>query len=55
MGADVSRRLQVGDPAPEFALRAANRFDAPNQPQEFSLRQLRERGPVVLEFLRGTW
>ncbi len=55
MGADVSRTLRVGDSAPEFALAAANRFDAPKQPQRFSLRQLMAHGPVILEFLRGTW
>ena len=41
--------LKVGDRAPEFELSAANRDGA------ISLKQLLERGPVILEFLRGTW
>jgi hypothetical protein len=45
----------VGDPAPEFTLYAANRFDAAGNPQGFSLRQLLAHGPAILEFLRGTW
>jgi peroxiredoxin len=41
--------LEIGSKAPEFTLAAAN-------PQgNFSLRGLIGRGPLVIEFLRGTW
>jgi len=41
--------LGIGSRAPDFSLAAANRQ------QKFSLSALLERGPVILEFLRGTW
>jgi peroxiredoxin len=41
--------LGIGSRAPDFSLKAANRQET------FSLSNLRERGPVILEFLRGTW
>lgn len=41
--------LKVGDRAPGFELAAANRHES------YSLARALERGPVVLEFLRGTW
>ncbi len=41
--------LQPGERAPDFTLRAANRDG------EFSLAEVLGRGPLVLEFLRGTW
>jgi peroxiredoxin len=41
--------LAVGDRAPDFMLSAANREGV------FSLSESRQRGPVILEFLRGTW
>jgi peroxiredoxin len=44
-----SDTLRAGDHAPEFCLTAAN------LPGEFALSALRGRGPVILEFLRGTW
>ena len=44
-----SETLEVGDRAPEFTLAAANRSG------EFSLSAELSRGPVILEFLRGTW
>jgi peroxiredoxin len=44
-----SGTLRVGDRAPEFTLTAANRQGA------FALAELRTNGPVILEFLRGTW
>jgi peroxiredoxin len=44
-----SDTLQIGDPAPDFCLSAAN------FPGEFSLAEARGRGPVIVEFLRGTW
>jgi len=41
--------LAVGQQAPDFTLPAAN------QEGTFSLSQWLQRGPVILEFLRGTW
>ncbi len=44
-----SATLKVGDRAPEFSLTAANRAET------ITLSGLLARGPVILEFLRGTW
>jgi hypothetical protein len=44
-----SSTLRVGDRAPEFMLLAAN------IPQAVSLKYFVQHGPVVVEFLRGTW
>ena len=44
-----SNTLQVGDVAPEFELAAAN------SDKTVSLTKLRRRGPVIVEFMRGTW
>ena len=41
--------LELGSKAPDFSLSAANRDGT------FSLGGLLEHGPLVLEFLRGTW
>lgn len=41
--------LALGSSAPAFSLGAANREG------EFDLEHLIAHGPVVLEFLRGTW
>ena len=41
--------LEVGLRAPAFSLGAANREGM------FTLSGLLERGPLILEFLRGTW
>ncbi|MBV8052926.1 MAG: hypothetical protein JOZ80_17185 [Acidobacteriaceae bacterium] len=41
--------LGIGSKAPGFSLQAAN------QPGTFSLSEMLIRGPVVVEFLRGTW
>jgi len=41
--------LKVGDRAPGFELGAANRTE------RFTLAGALQHGPVVLEFLRGTW
>jgi len=41
--------LQVGEKMPGFSLSAAN------QPGKFELRELLTRGPLIVEFLRGTW
>ncbi len=49
----VSSTLRVGDRAPDFRLKAANRFDPAVQPQNFSLAAI--QGWTILEFLRGTW
>jgi len=44
-----SSTLHVGDRAPEFMLLAAN------LPQAVSLKYFVEHGPLIVEFLRGTW
>ncbi len=44
-----SATLHVGDRAPDFTLASANGAG------EVSLAGLLQRGPAVLEFLRGTW
>jgi len=46
---DHSETLQIGSQAPQFSLAAANRDGS------FSLSDMLARGPVILEFLRGTW
>ena len=46
---DRTETLALGDRAPDFTLAAANRQGS------FSLSGQWRRGPVVLEFLRGTW
>ncbi len=44
-----SATLRVGERVPEFTLSAANAAE------RVSLGNLLQRGPVVIEFLRGTW
>ncbi len=44
-----STTLYVGDPAPDFSLQALN------APSPISLHSLLQRGPGILEFIRGTW
>lgn len=44
-----SSTLQPGARAPQFTLSAAN------QDKKISLESLIGQGPVILEFLRGTW
>jgi peroxiredoxin len=46
---DTSDTLKIGDRAPDFTLSAAN------QPGHTTLQTLLQRGPVIVEFLRGTW
>jgi peroxiredoxin len=46
---NLTETLGIGSRAPEFLLAAANREE------KFSLAGLRAHGPVILEFLRGTW
>jgi len=46
---DYTATLRVGAHAPEFKLAAANRQE------QFSLAQLLAQGPLIVEFLRGTW
>lgn len=46
---DHTDTLKLGDRAPEFQLRAANRDG------NFSLSGALARGAVIVEFLRGTW
>jgi len=41
--------LEVGSRAPDFSLEAANREGT------FRLANLHASGPLILEFLRGTW
>jgi peroxiredoxin len=41
--------LEIGSPAPDFSLGAANR------PGIFTLDALLAQGVLILEFLRGTW
>ena len=41
--------LAIGARAPRFSLRAANRDG------DFTLKGFLESGPLILEFLRGTW
>ncbi len=50
-----SDTLKVGDSAPSFSLWAANQFNAIGTPIEMRLQDLITRGPVIVEFLRGTW
>jgi len=45
----VSDTLKLGDMAPGFTLNPANR------PEPCDLKNLLMRGPVIVEFLRGTW
>ncbi len=47
--AQQSSTLSAGGRVPEFTLTAANGGET------VTLAQLLERGPVVIEFLRGTW
>lgn len=44
----LEQTVKVGDRAPDFSLTNADG-------QEFRLRELRTRGPVVLSFYRGKW
>jgi peroxiredoxin len=44
-----SSTLKVGDAAPSFTL------DAANVGEPVSLATMLERGPVIVEFVRGTW
>lgn len=46
---DRTDTLEIGSKAPEFSLSAANRDGT------FSRESLLEHGPLILEFLRGTW
>jgi hypothetical protein len=46
---DRTDTLEIGARAPEFLLPAANREGL------ITLVGLLERGPLILEFLRGTW
>lgn len=41
--------LEIGSRAPAFSIEAANREG------KFLLEDLVARGPLILEFLRGTW
>jgi peroxiredoxin len=45
----ITDTLKVGDPAPKFTLGAANRQESSD------LQSMLQHGPVIVEFLRGTW
>jgi peroxiredoxin len=47
--ANRTETLEVGSRAPDFSLIAANREGS------CSLASMLGRGPVIVEFLRGTW
>jgi peroxiredoxin len=47
---DRTETLEIGSLAPEFSLPSVNREGG-----RFVLSTLLERGPVIVEFLRGTW
>jgi peroxiredoxin len=47
--AETSTTLNINDLAPDFALGAANTSAT------YGLSEFVKQGPVVLEFLRGTW
>jgi peroxiredoxin len=49
MGKQETTTLQAGQPAPLFRLKAADGTG------EVALEDLLRKGPVILEFLRGTW
>lgn len=44
-----SSTLKIGDQAPDFSLTAANSDGT------FSQATILQRGPAIVEFLRGTW
>jgi peroxiredoxin len=46
---DRTETLEIGAPAPDFSLGAANREGT------FTLGALLAQGKLILEFLRGTW
>jgi len=46
---DRTETLEIGSGAPEFSLSAANREGL------FSLGGFLDHGPLIFEFLRGTW
>jgi hypothetical protein len=50
-----SEAIRAGERAPEFALQTANVAAGRNVGDAVSLKELIARGPVIVEFLRGTW
>jgi len=46
---DHTQTLAIGSRAPDFTLPAANRLGS------FRLSEMLRQGPVIVEFLRGTW
>lgn len=46
---ELTATLKAGDTAPNFCLAAANSDDV------ICLNQLLQKGPAIVEFLRGTW
>jgi hypothetical protein len=47
--------VNVGERAPEFTLKTANAVAGRGVGESVSLGELTARGPVIVEFLRGTW
>jgi hypothetical protein len=47
--------VKVGERAPEFVLKTANAAAGRQVGDTVSLAELIARGPVIVEFLRGTW
>jgi hypothetical protein len=47
--------IGVGERAPDFVLKTANAVAGLNVGDNMSLNELIARGPVIVEFLRGTW
>jgi len=47
--------IRVAEQAPEFALKTANAAAGRGVGESVSLGALMAHGPVVVEFLRGTW
>jgi hypothetical protein len=47
--------ITVGERAPEFTLKTANAAGGRGVGESVSLGELVARGPVIVEFLRGTW
>ena len=49
MASGTTETLQAGDKALEFSLTSANAAG------RFTLAGILEKGPTIIEFLRGTW
>lgn len=47
--------INVGDRAPQFTLKMANTAAGRSVGDSVALADITARGPVIVEFLRGTW